>query len=84
MFLAFPLFAVFVWVLAAAMAQRLRDAGKLPALALAFLLGLIAWLYLSIELIEVVAVRRHGSDSSRSLPWSATSTRCRSEKPTPQ
>ena len=53
-FLAFPLFAVFVWVLAAAMTQRLRDAGKPPALALAFLLGLIAWLYLSIELIEVL------------------------------
>ena len=52
--LALPLFAVFVWVLAAAMAQRLRDAGKPPALALAFLLGLIAWLYLSIELIEVL------------------------------
>lgn len=52
-FLAFPLFAAFVWVLGAAMAQRLRDAGKHPALAILFLILLIGMLYLAIELIEV-------------------------------
>jgi uncharacterized membrane protein YhaH (DUF805 family) len=52
-FLALPLFGLFVWILAAAMTQRLRDAGQLPVLVLAFIIALLAWLFLSIELIEV-------------------------------
>ena len=47
-----PLFCLFAWLIASAMTQRLRDAGKNPWLALAFLAGLIAWLFLAIELIE--------------------------------
>ena len=53
-FLAFPLFGLFVWILAAAMTQRLRDAGKPPFLVLAFVIALLGWLFLSIELIEVL------------------------------
>ena len=37
--LAFPLLALFVWLLAAAMTQRLRDAGKPPVLALGFIIA---------------------------------------------
>ena len=54
--LGVPLFCLFVWLIASAMAQRLRDAGKSPWLALAFLAGLIAWLGMSIELIEVASL----------------------------
>jgi uncharacterized membrane protein YhaH (DUF805 family) len=50
--LAIPLFFLFVWIIAAAMAQRLRDAGKPPAAALVFVILLVAWLYPAIELIE--------------------------------
>jgi uncharacterized membrane protein YhaH (DUF805 family) len=50
--LAVPLFFLFVWIIAAAMAQRLRDAGKPPAAALVFVILLVAWLYPAIELIE--------------------------------
>ena len=51
-----PLFCLFVWVIASAMAQRLRDAGKSPWLALAFLAALLAWLFLAIELIEYASI----------------------------
>ena len=50
--LAVPLLFFFVWIIAAAMAQRLRDAGKSPWLAVLFLILLVAWLYPAIELIE--------------------------------
>jgi uncharacterized membrane protein YhaH (DUF805 family) len=54
--LGVPLFCLFVWLIASAMAQRLRDAGKNPWLALAFLAGLIAWQFLALELIEVASL----------------------------
>ena len=47
-----PLFCLFVWLIASAMAQRLRDAGKSPWLAFAFLAALLAWQFLALELIE--------------------------------
>lgn len=50
--LAIPLLVLFVWIMAAAMAQRLRDASKPPALAALFMVALVAWLYPAIELIE--------------------------------
>jgi|RhiMethySRZTD1v2_1073278.scaffolds.fasta_scaffold241259_2 uncharacterized membrane protein YhaH (DUF805 family) len=50
---AFPLLALFVWLLAAAMTQRLRDAGKPPVLALGFMILLLGALFLSMALIEV-------------------------------
>jgi len=52
-FLAVPLFGMFVWVLAAAMTKRLRDAGQPPWTALVFMISLIGWIGLGIELIEV-------------------------------
>ena len=51
-----PLFCLFVWLIASAMAQRLRDAGKSPWLSLAFLAALLAWQFLTIELIEYAAL----------------------------
>ncbi len=53
---AVPLICLFVWLVISAMAQRLRDAGRSPWLALAFIAALIAWLYLAIELIEYAAL----------------------------
>ena len=52
-FLAVPLLGMFIWVLAAAMAKRLRDAGKSPWHTLVFMMSLIVWIGLGIELIEV-------------------------------
>jgi len=51
-----PLFCLFVWLIASAMAQRLRDAGKSPWLALAFLAAMLAWQFLAIELIEYASM----------------------------
>ena len=51
-----PLFGLFVWLIASAMVQRLRDAGKSPWLAVVFLAALIAWQFLAIELIEVASL----------------------------
>ena len=51
-FLAFPLFGLFVWILAAAMTQRLRDAGKPPFLALVFMAVLLGSIFLGLALIE--------------------------------
>ena len=50
--LAIPLFALFLWIVLAAMVQRLRDAGKRPALALLFILGPLLVLFPGMELIE--------------------------------
>jgi len=50
--LAIPLFGLFVWTVVAVTAQRLRDAGKPAALALAFILGPILLLFPGLELIE--------------------------------
>jgi len=55
-FFAVPLICLFVWLVASAMAQRLRDAGKSPWLTLAFIAALMAWLFLAIELIEYAAL----------------------------
>ncbi len=52
-FLAIPLFGMVVWLLAAAMAKRLRDVGKPPWAALVFMISLIGWLGLGVELIEM-------------------------------
>lgn len=52
-FLAVPLFGMFVWVLAAAMTKRLRDAGKPAWTALVFMISLVGWLGLGVELVEV-------------------------------
>jgi uncharacterized membrane protein YhaH (DUF805 family) len=37
--LGFPLLALFAWIVIAAMVQRLRDAGRRPALAIVFILA---------------------------------------------
>ena len=50
--MAFPAFGLFLWMLAAVTVQRLRDADRHPALALAFVLGPILLLYPALELIE--------------------------------
>ncbi len=54
--LAIPLFALFVWIVVAVMVQRLRDAGKPPALALLFILGPLLLLFPGLELIEYAGV----------------------------
>ena len=46
------LFVLFVWILAAAMTQRLRDAGKPPFLALVFMAVLLGSIFLGLALIE--------------------------------
>ena len=53
---AVPLLCLFVWLVTSAMTQRLRDAGKSPWLMLLFLILLVAWLFLAIELIEYAAL----------------------------
>jgi uncharacterized membrane protein YhaH (DUF805 family) len=53
---AIPLFALFVWILVAVMLQRLRDAGRSPALAIAFILGPILLLFPGLELIEYAGI----------------------------
>ena len=52
-FLVFALLGLFVWLLAAAMTQRLRDAGKPPALVLGFIILMLGVLFVGIELIDV-------------------------------
>src|SRR6187402_139981 len=51
--LAFPLFGIFIWLLATAMTQRLRNAGKPPVLVLAFIIAQLGVLFLAIALIEL-------------------------------
>ena len=55
-FLAIPLFALFLWILVAVMVQRLRDAGKRPALAILYILGPLLVLFQGLELIEYAGV----------------------------
>ena len=50
--LAIPLFGLFLWSVLAALVQRLRDAGKRPALAMLFILGPLLVLFPGMELIE--------------------------------
>jgi uncharacterized membrane protein YhaH (DUF805 family) len=50
--LVLPLLGVFVWIVMAAMVQRLRDAGKHPALAILAVVLLMGTIFLSVELIE--------------------------------
>jgi len=52
-FLVLLLFGLFVWIIAAAMTQRLRDAGKPPVLALVFMIVLLGSIFLGLALIEV-------------------------------
>ena len=52
-FLVLLLFGLFVWILAAAMTQRLRDAGKPPVLALVFIIVVLGSIFLGLALIEV-------------------------------
>ena len=54
--LAIPLFALFVWIVVAVMVQRLRDAGRPPALAIAFILGPLLLLVPGLELIEYAGI----------------------------
>ena len=54
--LAIPLFALFVWILVACMLQRLRNAGRPPSLAIAFILGPILLLFPGLELIEYAGI----------------------------
>jgi uncharacterized membrane protein YhaH (DUF805 family) len=54
--LAIPLFALFVWIIAAVMVQRLRDAGRSPALAVVFILGPLLLLFPGLELIEYAGI----------------------------
>ena len=55
-FLAIPMFGLFVWIVAAVMVQRLRDAGRRPALAVVFVLGPLLLLVPGLELIEYAGV----------------------------
>src|SRR4029453_18280709 len=48
-FLVFALLGLFVWLLAAAMTQRLRDAGKPPVLVLGFTILLLGLLFAGVE-----------------------------------
>ena len=52
-FLVLALLGLFVWLLTAAMTQRLRDAGKPPVLVLVFMIALLGVLFLGVELMEV-------------------------------
>jgi len=54
--LAIPLFALFLWILVAVMVQRLRDAGKRPALAILYILGPLLVLFPGLELIEYAGI----------------------------
>jgi uncharacterized membrane protein YhaH (DUF805 family) len=54
--LAIPLFALFFWIVLAVMVQRLRDAGKRPALAILYILGPLLVLFPGMELIEYAGV----------------------------
>lgn len=54
--LAIPLFIVFLWIVLAVMIQRLRDAGKRPALSILFILGALTMLLLGMEFIEYAGV----------------------------
>ena len=55
-FLAIPMFFLFVWVIAAAIVQRLRDAGRPVAWALAFILGPLLLLFPGLEMIEYAGI----------------------------
>jgi uncharacterized membrane protein YhaH (DUF805 family) len=52
-FLVFASLGLFVWLLAAAMTQRLRDAGKPSVLVLGFIILLLGVLFLGVELMDV-------------------------------
>jgi len=54
--LAIPLFALFLWILVAVIVQRLRDAGKRPALAILYILGPLLVLFPGLELIEYAGI----------------------------
>ena len=54
--LAIPLFALFLWILVAVMVQRLRDAGKRPALAILYILGPLLVSFPGLELIEYAGI----------------------------
>lgn len=54
--LAIPMFFLFIWILVAAMVQRLRDAGKPAALAFAFILGPLLLLFPGLELVEYAGI----------------------------
>jgi uncharacterized membrane protein YhaH (DUF805 family) len=52
-FLVLALLGLFVWIVAAAMTQWLRDAGKPPVLVLFFIVVLLGAMFLGLALIEV-------------------------------
>jgi uncharacterized membrane protein YhaH (DUF805 family) len=54
--LAIPLFVLFLWILVAAMVQRLRDAGRRPALAILYILGPLLVLFPGLEFIEYAGI----------------------------
>lgn len=54
--LAIPMFFLFIWIIVVAMVQRLRDAGKPPALAIAFILGPLLLLFPGLEMIEYAGI----------------------------
>ena len=54
--LAIPMFFLFVWIIIVAMVQRLRDAGRPPALAFAFILGPLLLLFPGLEMIEYAGI----------------------------
>ena len=55
-FLVLALLGLFVWIVAAAMTQRLRDAGKPPALVIVFMVALLGSMFLGLALIEVAPI----------------------------
>ena len=53
---AIPLFIVFVWLIVAAIVQRLRDADRPTIWALAFILGPLLLLFPGLELVEYAGI----------------------------
>ena len=54
--LAIPMFILFLWIIVAAIVQRLRDAGRHGAWSLAFIFGPLLLLFPGLELIEYAGI----------------------------
>ena len=54
--LAIPMFVLFVWIIVAAIVQRLRGAGRPVAWSLVFIFGPLLLLFPGLELIEYAAI----------------------------
>lgn len=54
--LAIPMFFLFLWMIVAAIVQRLRDAGRPVRWSVLFILGPVLLIFLGLELIEYAGV----------------------------